>query len=193
MRNRILYLDIDGVLNCEEFFTKNKEQSKNTQLEIILKSILDVDNKEIDSYKKVKKQLRKDVKKGSISRMEFYSNQICRNRVQLLNKLCKDNDLKVVVSSTWRLNKTIEELQEILDYCGATFEIIGKTPDLRPDLSRGVEIKADACHIECDDYVIIDDDNDMLDTQQHCFFQTSYKTGLTQEICDKITEYFNER
>ena len=42
-------------------------------------------------------------------------------------------------------------------------------------------------------YAIIDDDNDMMYHQAKLFFQTSYKTGLTQEICDKITRYFNER
>src|SRR4051812_35357809 len=51
--------------------------------------------------------------------------------VKLLNVLVKQTGAKVVVSSTWRLNRTVEELQTILDGVGFDGEVIGKTVDAR--------------------------------------------------------------
>ena len=41
-------------------------------------------------------------------------------------------------------------------------------------------------------YVIIDDDSDMLLWQANHFFQTDSYSGLTPNICYRIKRYFNE-
>ena len=67
-----------------------------------------------------------------------------------------------MVSSTWRINKPIEELQDLLVNSGFNHEIqvIGKTPVLYQQ--RGVEIQK---WININEFkgkfIIIDDDSDM--------------------------------
>lgn len=172
---RLIFLDIDGVLNCELHYISK-------------------------DFKNYKKKLRKDVKSKHIERMEYYSSQICNQRILWLNDLCNSTGAKVVISSTWRKSKTLDELKDIFTYCGATFEIIDKTGTNSSGV-RGVEVYEwleNNCHnltgIHSHDfkaYVIIDDDSDMLLNQQNHFFQTDTYSGLTPSICYKITRFFN--
>ena len=173
----IIFLDIDGVLNCQLFY----------------------DSKQFKDYKEAKKTLRKSVKAKEIERMEYYSSQICKQRIGWFNDLCKDVNAKVVISSTWRMGKTIEELQEIMNYCGGTFEIIGKT--IHNGFERGTEIakwlrdninkETHGCnYYDFYRYAIIDDDSDMLLNQANHFFQTDNYSGLTPSTCYRIKNFF---
>lgn len=167
----ILFLDVDGVLNCQQYYQ----------------------TKEYQHFREAKKQMLKEAKNGDIDRMDYYKGQICPDRIKLLNALCKDLNAVVVISSTWRRGKSIEFLQSIFDYCGAEFRIIGKTDFL--GYQRGVEIHQwiNDFITQCDGkftrYAIIDDDNDMLLWQAEHFFQTDNRTGLTQEICNQIKRF----
>lgn len=114
--NPIIFLDIYGVLNCQIFY----------------------EGQQYKDYKEAKKVLRKSVKADKISRMEYYKSQICTERIKMLNQLCVEIDAKIVVSSIWRMNKTVEALQELFNYCGATFEVIDKTG--YTGFERGTEI-----------------------------------------------------
>jgi hypothetical protein len=48
--------------------------------------------------------------------------------VNNLNIIIKETDAKVVVSSTWRIGKTVEQLQDMLNVVGFKGEIIDTTP-----------------------------------------------------------------
>ena len=86
--NRIVFLDIDGVLNYETYYNKEK----------VIK--------------------RHEIKeKGAPDGYE----DICPDRVKLLNGFLEETGAKVVISSSWRIGRSIEELQEVLDYVG--FEV----------------------------------------------------------------------
>lgn len=171
-----MFLDIDGVLNCE----------------------LHYQSQQFDSYKQAQKQLEKDVKSGKIERLEFYKSQISNERIKMLNALCDETDTVIVVSSTWRKNKTVGDLQEIFDYCGATFKVIDKTPCT--GYERGTEISLwlkenvskyfDCQYYDFYRYAIIDDDSDMLLNQQFNFFQTDNYSGLTLNTCYRIKRFF---
>lgn len=170
----IIFLDIDGVLNCELFY-------KGVHHSI------------------VKKQLKKEAKK--IDWSQYYKSQLCPERMSWLNDLCKEIEAKIVISSTWRLGKTVEELQQILNESGATFEVIDKTT--HTGYERGTEISIwlkdnseKFCGIkyyDFRDYVIIDDDSDMLLNQKEHFFQTDNYSGLTPTICYKIKRFFTKK
>lgn len=176
----ILFLDIDGVLNCELHYR----------------------SLQFEGYKAAKKQLRKEVKQEKIDRLEYYQSQICRERMGWLNQLCKDIEAKVIISSTWRMGKTVEQLQEILSHCGAEFEIIGKTGKELCG-QRGCEIKTwmvENCSklfgkydFDFTTYAIIDDDSDMLLEQAKHFFQTDSYSGLTPNTCYKIKRFFTNK
>jgi histidinol phosphatase-like enzyme len=160
----IIFLDIDGVLNCELFY---RERTKEERL------------------------------------IESPIRNICKDRVQWLNELCKDVGAKVVVSSTWR-HSGLKYMQEILAEAGATFEVIDITPDLRFKGSvRGNEIKLwidenieKLCGVKYYDYntyAIIDDDSDMLYWQRNNFFQTDTYSGLTPNTCYRIKRFFGSK
>ena len=84
--------------------------------------------------------------------------------VEVLNKLTKETNAKIVISSTWRRIHPQNELRNILKEAGVQAEVIGITPhfaDLKDPANsdRGQEILKwiqNNNHIE--DYVVIDDD-----------------------------------
>lgn len=176
----IIFLDIDGVFNCQIFYT----------------------SKQFQDYKETKKDVGKNAKTERIERLEFYASQICKERLHWFNELCKEVNAVVVISSTWRMGKSIEELQEIFSYCGGTFRIISKTP--HTGYERGTEIskwlednikpETHGCHyFDFYRYVIIDDDSDMLLNQRFNFFQTDNYSGLTPNTCYKIKRFLTGR
>jgi hypothetical protein len=176
MRN-LIFLDVDGVLNCQLFY----------------------ESKQFKDYREAKKTMRKGVKAKEIERLDYYAGQICKSRVALLNELCSETDSAIVVSSTWRSGKSVQELQEIFNYCGATFKVIDKTGHC-PSRVRGVEIKQwlennteqyfNVKYYDFYRYAIIDDDSDMLLGQQNHFFQTDNWSGLTPNTCYRIKRFF---
>ena len=112
-------------------------------------------------------------------------------KVKLLNKLCADTKSKVVISSTWRIGRTVDELREMFKNVGFTFEIIDKTP-ASDHRVRGVEIKSWLkSNLSVTNYVILDDDSDFLIAQQKHFFWVDRYCGLTPTICYKIEIFLN--
>jgi len=173
LKHNIIFLDIDGVFNCESFYEK--------------------------SYKEAKKELKKLVKKNLIDSQTYYLEQICSERVALFSELCKKIGADVVISSTWRKNKTIQQLQDIFNASGGTFRIIGKTPIT--GYERGTEISLwiktfineknyGISYRNFKTYAIIDDDDDMLLNQTKHFFQTDQFDGLTSSVCSNILDFF---
>lgn len=103
----------------------------------------------------------------------------------LLQELIKKLDLKVILSSTWRYNINSKDL--IKKYAG--IEIMDTTPVLSSGI-RGEEIQHYLnTHKEIINYVILDDDSDILDSQKDHFVKVDSKVGLTiKEIiqCEEI-------
>jgi len=102
----------------------------------------------------------------------------------LLHGLINKTGAEIILSSTWRLSpKHMEVLEK---YTG--LKIKDKTPRL--NTIRGEEIKQYLDeHEEITNYVILDDDSDMLEEQKSHFVEVNAKTGLTMaEIvkCEKI-------
>jgi hypothetical protein len=79
-----------------------------------------------------------------------------KNSIDLYNKLCKEFDLKAVISSTWRLNHTKSQLQNIFNEKGVEVEIIDFT-DSFPDEGRGREIEDWIFNNSHSKFIIIDD------------------------------------
>lgn len=181
----IIFLDLDGVLNCQLFYEESMWH----------KLLLD----KIPLYRQVKKLLRKLLKKKDITKMEYYASQLCKNRIAMLNDLCKETNSVVVISSTWRNNKTVDELQHILNNSGATFKIIDKTPftgyergtEISKWLKDNINKEEHGClYFDFYRYAIIDDDSDMLLNQANHFFKTDNYSGLTPNTCYKIKRFF---
>lgn len=92
---------------------------------------------------------------------------------ELINKLVKETNSEIILSSTWRLNPNHKEI--IKKY--ADIDINNITPRL--STIRGIEIKdyLDK-HKEIVNYVIIDDDSDMLPEQMNNFVKVDSEVGF---------------
>jgi len=131
-----------------------------------------------------------------------WERHLSTKRIKIINNICKDSNLVVVVSSTWRTGKTVDWLQDTLNARGATFKIIDKTGHEDCKI-RGVEIyKWLDKNITLEEhgvssqhfypYVILDDDSDMLLWQQENFFKCDNYTGITPTHEYVIKRYFDK-
>jgi len=159
----VIFLDIDGVLNCER------------------------DARQLDAQHKQLGHTATDPTGAC-----FYR-QIDREAVERVNRIAAATSAKIVVSSTWRKLMDLQELLLILTAHGLTTEIIGATPNgyaepgLRalyghPErLSRGYEIDYWLRqHPAVDRFVILDDGSDMV-MHTNRLVQTDCEEGLCDE------------
>ena len=179
---KIIFLDIDGVLNSERWYKHRWEQ---------------MDMKVVEE------------------RYPFF--EFDPDAVARLNRLVQETGAQVVISSTWRMGRSIEELQKLLDDVGFTGKVIDKTPFFHDlvghsySVPRGCEIdhwlkergkfqrinwspEKQLEYIErakVKNYVILDDDSDMLYNQREHFIKTPSMTGLTDEHVDQAIEILN--
>ena len=157
----IIFLDIDGVLNCQVFYEMEALRTGNA------------------------------IRRGG--------HDMCKERISWLNDLCNETGAKVVISSSWRIGRSVEELREIFESFGSTFSIIDKTGS---SANRGTEIYQwldkntmtlfGVHNYDYYNYAIIDDDSDMLLLQQENFFHVDNYAGLTPNTCYKIKRFFKK-
>lgn len=128
---------------------------------------------------------------------------LSRHLISNFNYLVEHTGAKVVVSSTWRLGETVESMQKIFNSVGIKCVVIGLTGVSKEGI-RGVEINswinnnvdisyhtAKDFTYEFTDYVILDDDSDMLLWQKDNFVQTNGQRGLTKADVWKAINILN--
>ena len=129
--------------------------------------------------------------------MTKFERDISPYNIGILNEVLAATGAKVVVSSTWRKNFTLKQLQEGLASVGFTGEIIDVTPDLsgapKPSgylwsaRARGDEIEqwlskmGDPRPV----FAIVDDDGDMGEHKPR-LVQTDHEDGLTEVIAVRL-------
>lgn len=98
-------------------------------------------------------------------------------------------DVKIVVSSCWRVGRTTADLQTLFTDRGLIgASVIDRTGASRD--SRGEEIQEWLDnHPEVTRFVILDDDADMGSLANR-LVQTSFRTGLTCDAVDKVIRAF---
>lgn len=159
LKSKIIFLDIDGVLNHELHYTKRSQENRRN----------DVGDKICD---------------------------LSATSITHLNNIIKETGADVVISSSWRKNNTSDALQSMFNQVGFKGTIIGRTPILSykgyggyPDpyvsVPRGCEIKVwidtqyDYITSKSFNYLILDDDTDMLHWQMNNFIKIDSYCGLT--------------
>lgn len=161
--NKIIFLDIDGVLNNETC-----------------------------GYH--------PVDWGRYGRTEEFYDPLC---VAMLNHITKVTSTKIVLSSTWRLGKDLDTIKIMLPSLGIKAEVVGYTENLRnlKGCLRGNEIREwlrdnediiGCREWEYKNYVILDDDSDMLLWQKDNFVQTNGYVGLTEDHVNKAISILNK-
>lgn len=95
------------------------------------------------------------------------------DKVEMLSILCKELDLKIVLSSSWRkeiVNKTIDGLYALSKFSEYNLDIYGSTSfdGSISDAKRATQIKdwLDA-HPEVEDYIILDDEQFNVSSKEY--------------------------
>lgn len=87
--------------------------------------------------------------------------------IRVLNEIVRHADADIVVSSTWRYGRSVDELQGLLTSQGFTGRVIDTTPIGAPGAARGDEIAAWLAAHVVDGYVILDDHVDVGALRSH--------------------------
>ena len=102
--------------------------------------------------------------------------------VQILNKFLVDNEFKIVISSTWRKGSSALELSSYLNLSGFNSGLLFYDDFKTKSLSgfRGEEIAEWLSrHPEVQNYIIVDDDDDMLPDQLGNFIHVDATIGFS--------------
>lgn len=92
--------------------------------------------------------------------LSVYDRRFDRKIVSRINEVVGYTRAKIVVTSTWRLKHSLEDLTRIFRDNGIAAEVVGAT-DVGPN--RGEEIERYISDNEIENYVVIDDQvNDIL-------------------------------
>lgn len=185
---KVIFLDFDGVLNSEIWYRRRFNE-------------MDMDS--------------------IVSKYPYY--EFDPLAMQQLNRIIEETSAKVVVSSTWRIGRSIEELQRLLDMVGFKGEVIDTTPhfiangldnddnNISYTIPRGCEIdwwlstKGKFQRINWSierqkeymekaivkNYVILDDDSDMLYNQREHFVHTGMYYGLNEKKATEAIKILN--
>ena len=140
-----------------------------------------------------------DLAVGRFGRKQEYIDFDCIAR---LNKITDETGAVIVVSSTWRFGLSVDELITLFHALGITGKVIGKTDQKENNYTfRGNEIfkwindnisaTGHKYRWEFTDYVIIDDDSDMLLWQFNNFVHTDGRIGLTDVDAEKAISILN--
>lgn len=183
--DKIIFLDIDGVLN--EFYPNNtlnmienahyweqRKENKNFVYNFMLK------------YEKaIKENIGKQTYFTFVEDIDF-------ERVEVLNKIIKESCAKIVISSSWR-GMGIDNITLLLCLRGFLYpkSIISATPRLT-GIKRGLEIQSwlDS-NEEVLEYVIIDDE--MFDIKETHPKENIFQVrGLTEKDAGKIIKFLNK-
>lgn len=102
-------------------------------------------------------------KQSILANRHIHPHDFDKDCVNVLNHILFETGAKIVISSTWRLFWNMSELKEHFSKFGIDPDvIIDITPDFNQSMARGLEIAWWLRnHSEVEDFVIIDDDNDM--------------------------------
>lgn len=118
-----------------------------------------------------------------------YDDMFDTEAVERINKLVDKTGTKIVISSSWRINHSLSELNDLLKKSGARFEAIDVTLNLHE--ARGIEIQTYLDHLASkgevvDSFIIIDDDSDMAHfCNTDNFIKTTFEWGFTDWHLEK--------
>ena len=160
--NKYIFLDIDGVLNSNDYFSSLKHM----------------------------KRINKLLEMGFNSSVFHGVSSIDPVAVKNLNKLVKDTGAKIVVSSTWRFSPDLSEIFKISGIEAPIFSITpsSRSRIRGEEIQAWLDKKAESPY----KYVILDDDSDMLRDQLPYFIQVDRMArGLSENDVKLATKILN--
>ena len=164
----VIFLDIDGVLNSDEHFIEVYDDKK-----IFYKAYPN------DEYR----NNLNDIIKPNLFDISF-------EKLQLLKKIVRETDYKIVVSSAWRLMPKWTLIEDYLINKG--LPIIGITPYIYGE--RGEEIRTYLKkHKEIENFIILDDERfkDFNELLNYLVKTDFCDEGLTEEHAEEAINLLN--
>ena len=176
---KVLFLDIDGVLNSQNWFGYMQYCIKNNMYNRVM-NFIDTP----DEYTEYKLTMLDD------------------RAIANLNRIVEETGCKIVLSSSWRClwnPKENDKILEALKLKGFKYDFYGLTPRIpQKDFGqeRGIEIQSwidkELENNEIESFVILDDDNDMLPEQMNNFILVNNQYGLSDIDVFKAIEILNK-
>lgn len=113
----------------------------------------------------------------------------CKTSIKNLHRLQREEKVKFVISSTWRLGKSIEDLRDLFGLKGLSISIIDKTSE-KHDMKRGEQIALWLSENKVKKYIIIDDEcqYDIIQTHPNNCIETNFYTGFDDEKYDEAVK-----
>lgn len=115
--------------------------------------------------------------------------------VLAFNFLLKATDAKIVISSQYRVGRSLEVIADYFNKQGIDgSKIIGKTPHTLLGI-RGIEINfwLMDCKLFIDSFVVLDDEKSGLDRYLHRLVKTTLETGMDMTHAKAAMKMLNER
>ena len=183
--NKLIFLDIDGVLNNATFKTNWMEAHKE----------LDKTYLEIRFYRLF----------INATEMEFYNGYIVPENLENFNRIIDATNADVVLSSDWRfindgnynILADLSTVKRLFEVRGIKGNVVGLTPYIFKH-PRDIEILRyiNTNKIKDTKIVVIDDLREageaIRDIPNSLFIWTDYNTGLTKEEADKAIQFLNK-
>ena len=176
---KVLFLDIDGVLNSENWFGYRLYCIKNNMFNEVINFVNTNDE-----------------------RIKYKLSMIDDRAIANLNRIIEETGCKVVLSSSWR--SCVEAENTLTEYLlklkGFKYELYDVTPRLWFNdfsIRRGEEIKLwmdkESEKNEIESFVILDDDySDILPEQMNNFIHVDGQVGLTDRDVFTAIEILNK-
>jgi hypothetical protein len=116
--------------------------------------------------------------------------------VRALNRVLKETKTALVISSSWRIGRTVPELQWLISSWKVKGLVIDKTPyakvvdGFKPYESRGLEIEhwLETRRNPPEKFAVVDDDSDIAPFMDK-FVKTDYLLGMNEDDADKLIEF----
>ena len=96
--------------------------------------------------------------------------------VNVLKEILDKFDAKLIITSSWRINKSLEQLQELFRFYGLSSYVLDKLPDFVDYMERENAIKSYVNLKGISNYLILDDMP--FETLQKNAIQTELRKGL---------------
>ncbi len=125
------------------------------------------------------------------------------DKIKWVKKIVDETGAKIVVSSSWRMETIEETIDKMIGrpkrcphnkmlnwFIDNLYDV---TPWVGLGGGRGGQIQKYLNeHPEVENYVIIDDDGDMLDSQLYHFVQTNFEDGITEIEVNRAIKVLNK-
>lgn len=190
---KVIFLDIDGVMNYELFYRKRHKKLNNRLSRIYYRTkskirfVFNGFKHKYTSLADWKPNPKHDTFEYKLKRLKF---ETCLERWEWLSEFCNKNNYKICISSVWKghFNNYIEWNKALIALGFNDGTYVGRTGN-RQTL-RGSEIKNWInFNGTVEKYAIIDDDSDMLKEQFKNFFFVDRYSGLTPNTLYRIEKH----